>query len=414
MFSFKAFSALVIHAMHGLLPHLPPPFSSWCTEAAAALTQRQVWGLVVRNERTIRAISPRTGNSSSNSSNSSNSSSSNSSSSSSNSSPDTVHQLFGSVGWQSPSLVVQAGEAGEQTAVALIRILASYAASSVKAAALHDGRYGPTMASRASVRVSKCWNDCLSQAISSLKSQGEAQQLEQAAGIAAAQAVFCRLLPRLAALPSKDSAAMGLYMLSQLTICLQRCPERSLRLLTSCHVMQLVRGSVLADTDISRTRWETCQDIGLLADLACAVARMALQLVAQGCDGAPPGSPQLHDLLARPLLQLLNSPLLDLLAGLQHVPVSFEAAGVILASSFCPPCGVSSLHQMPETVQPDADDTKLAMQVRSARCTRWVGVVCGSIDLTQMTLTGDASESVMGLEHLQVCAEGVLRAVLKG
>ena len=156
---------------------------------------------------------------------------------------------------------------------------------------------------------------------------------------------------------------MGMYMLSEMTICLQRCPEQSLRLLTSCHVMKLVRASVLADSDAGRTRSEVHQDISSLAELAFTAARLAFQLVTLGCEGAPPGSQQLRSLLARPLLQLLGSPLLDMLAGLQHVPVSLEAAGVNLASSLCPPCGHIPLRQTPETMQPDADDTKLAMQV---------------------------------------------------
>ena len=160
----------------------------------------------------------------------------------------------------------------------------------------------------------------------------------------------------------------------------------SLRLLTSCYAMKLLHGSLRACRK-SATHSDMCQDISRIGSFAFVVARLAHQLVTQGCDGAPVGSAQLRSLLARPLLHLLGSPLLDLLARMQHVPVSAswdtvpagddasstdsgdDAAsstdsGDDASSSLRPPWGLVPLHQMPETMQPDADDAKLTMQVR--------------------------------------------------
>ena len=155
----------------------------------------------------------------------------------------------------------------------------------------------------------------------------------------------------------------------------------SLRLLTSCYAMKLLHGSLRACRK-SATHSDMCQDISRIGSFAFVVARLAHQLVTQGCDGAPVGSAQLRSLLARPLLHLLGSPLLDLLARMQHVPVSAswdtvpagddasstdsgdDAAsstdsGDDASSSLRPPWGLVPLHQMPETMQPDADDAKL-------------------------------------------------------
>ena len=191
--------------------------------------------------------------------------------------------------------------------------------------------------------------------------RGATDRTRAAAGTAAKAAVasvLCLLLPRLAVLsPLHASAATVLYMLPQMMTCLRWGPDHlSLQLLTSCHAMKLVRGSLLANTDAGTKHSDMCLDIGNLGDFAFTIARLAFQLVTQqGCSGTPVGSLPLRNLLARPLLRLLGSPLLGLLAELQHVPVSCEADGVDLSFSLRPPrCSL---------IGPDADDAKLAMQV---------------------------------------------------
>ena len=178
----------------------------WYADAASAFTHRQVWGLVVRHERALRAISP-IADSNSNTNN-------NISNISSNSSGDSVHQLFQSVRWLTPALSATARGGGVQATLALLRILASYAASSVKEASQHGGGYIPTVASMASMQVLRCWGVCFQ---TFYGKQGEAQ--EEAAAKAAAAPVIYLLLPRLAALSSTNTAAMGLHVLSQVTDC---------------------------------------------------------------------------------------------------------------------------------------------------------------------------------------------------
>ena len=364
MFSFEA-----VPLLSSIMPCAPPSQTPLVTclhplyaEAASEFTQRQLWGLVVRHERAIRAISPR---------------SSSSSSSSGVCSSDTVQQLFHSVGWLSPVVEARAEASGAAATVALLRILTSFAASSLKTGAHHSLDYRAAR-NTAILQVLRCWGSCW---LALCPERGEArpagEQAAEAAARASVPAVICLLLPRLAASsPAGSTAARAIHALSYLlTNCLKCDPDLSLGLLTSCYAMKLVHGSLLVVTGVSACTVSsssskhssyTCQDIGWMGDFACAVAYLAHRLVTEGCSGAPVGSAQLRSLLARPLLQLLRSPLLDLLARLQHVPVDASAAAV-LPSGFSLPCGPSPLHQMLETMQSDADDAKLAMQASGFR-----------------------------------------------
>ena len=85
-------------------------------------------------------------------------------------------------------------------------------------------------------------------------------------------------------------------------------------------------------------------------------------LASQGCEGAPTGTAPLRDLLARPLLTLLHSPLLDTLVALQHVmtralPSLQRAWEANEGASIC------QMHQTPAPAEPDAMESKVAMQV---------------------------------------------------
>ena len=333
-------------------------------------TRRQVWGLAVRQERALRAIGPRIGGSSSGGSGSN-----------STSSDETVHQLFQSLGWLCPDLAAEAGVSwARQSTVASLRLLACLAASALKSA--QGDSYFSLIA--ASNQVVNCWDYAFIHwpLPSHNGRQGETQQQirRQADELAAAApAMICFLLPRLAALLSEGTAtrardidALG-YLLRYST---QWSPERSLRLLASCHVMKLVRSALNALLAVTGDNVSgggcvgTCNVIGTLGEFTCVVAHLAFQLVTQGCSGAPVGSPQLRDMLARPLLQLLGSPLLlDLLARLQHVPVcSRWATHLSSTSNHLPPWNVSPLgpqhlQEAPQTMQLDADNASFAMQV---------------------------------------------------
>ena len=109
-------------------------------------------------------------------------------------------------------------------------------------------------------------------------------------------------------------------------------------------------------------------------DAHCAVTAMSFYAVllstqiasgvSQGYKGAPapPGSALLRDLLARPLLQLLHSPLLDTLVPLQHVMTqAFPAFQCCWESTTG--ASICLMHQNPASMEPHARDSKVAMQV---------------------------------------------------
>ena len=296
---------------------------------------------------------------------------------------DPVCRVYRSVGWLSHDLVARGRGSGTQITVPLLRLLASHAASTLKVAQ-HCAVFDVALVS---MQVSSCWQALIPELIPLDGKGGETRSgqltaTEMAAIGAAAPAVICLLLPRLAALSPVGITAAAAHMpgslrdpphldvLFYLTSCLKCGPARTLRLLTSCHTMRLMLGpynSLLEVMDSSSDRssaWDLRQGIGRLGDFACNVARQTLQLVCQGGDGAPVGSPELRDLLAQPLLQLLGSPLLDLLARMQHVPI--DARNSVTSLPFrSAPWGLVPLHEMPETMQPDADDAAFGMQVNS-------------------------------------------------
>ena len=294
---------------------------------------------------------------------------------------DPVCRIFRrSASWLCHDLAEGGRGSGAQVTLPLLRLLASHAASTLKVAQ-HCAVFDVALVS---MQVSSCWQALIPE----LNGKGEEMRNgpltapEMEAIAAAAPAVICLLLPRLASLSSMGSAGAAhpprgslkdppqLKALFFLMTCLDFCPARTLRLLTSCHTMRLVLGpygSLLEVMDSCSDRSAASdlrQGIGELGDFACAVACRIFELVCHGSDGAPVGSPQLRDLLARPLLQLLCSPLLDLLGRMQHIPVDAGASVTSLPFRSAPR-GLVPLHEMPETMQPDADDAAFGMQVNS-------------------------------------------------
>ena len=321
-----------------------------------------MWGLVVRHERALRAVTHWEGDD-----------------------PfDPVRRIFRSVGWLSHDLAAGGWGYGTQVTVHRLRLLASHTASALKVAQ-HCAVFDVAVVS---LQVTRCWQALIPQLMPLDGKGGETRSglltaTERATIAAAAPAVICLLLPRLAALSPVGSAAGAAHpprgplkdppqldVLFFLTSCLKCGPAWTLRLLTSCHTMRLVLGpynSLLEVMDSSSDRSSATdlrRGIGELGDFACTVARQILQLVCQGSDGAPVGSPRLCNLLAQPLLQLLGSPLLDLLARMQHVPIDARISVSSLPFRSAP-WGLVPLHEMPETMQPDADDAEFAMQVNS-------------------------------------------------
>ena len=328
-----------------------------------------------------------------------------------------VYQLFHSVGWLAPYLVAELGGLGAQTTMAtvpLLRLLASDAASSLKTTA-QRGSGSSDLAAEcvASMRVLISWGVCcwnaplipvLPPLVGNRGGTRQARQVAEEAAKAAAPALICLLLPRLAALSTTDmGAVVGINTLAKMPTGLQWDPDRSLRVLTSSHAMQLLHGCLMAvvggsvaeggssggggssgsggdvsdGTGSSLGRSDMHQAVGSLGGFACILAGLVRQLVTRGCDGAPLGSPLLRDLLARPVLQLLNSPLLDLLARMQHVPVDTAWATVIHSAPCpCPPPGERAPVRQTPMQADDADGARLEMQVRWAN---GLGVVMGCL-----------------------------------
>ena len=89
------------------------------------------------------------------------------------------------------------------------------------------------------------------------------------------------------------------------------------------------------------------------------VSRYIASTSQQGCDDAvSTGSAQLRDFLARPLLHLLHSPLLDTLVALQHVMTEKLPLQRIWEST-----AEASMYQTPASMEADAKDSEVSMQV---------------------------------------------------
>ena len=359
--------------IHLLLPSSPHSLTHSLTclhtmyaEAASTFTHRQAWGLVVRHERALRAISPRPCLSDA---------------------FDPVHRLFGSLRWLAADFPMQAVVgSGTQVNVALLRLLASSAASALKAAGHGNILTRSVMAGMASDRLLRCWTVCRHLLVSRLPlpSDGKrglaAQQTgrqtgrqapKAAAAAAAAEAVYAALfllLPRSAVSPPRGaSSAIEILLLAHQMDCLTYGPERGLRLLASSHAIKLMHESLLTvmGTSNAAGRSRTRHVFDTLGHFTAAITHLANQLVTQGCQGASAGSASLRNLLAGPLLRLLGSSLLGLLSWLQHVPTYGSwATGSTSRSNHLTPWGLPPLHQLPGTMLPDVASAPIVMQVR--------------------------------------------------
>ena len=96
---------------------------------------------------------------------------------------------------------------------------------------------------------------------------------------------------------------------------------------------------------------------------------IALSTSQQGSDGTVSTGPaQLRDFLARPLLHLLHSPLLDTLVALQHVMTEKLPLQRIWEST-----AEASVYQTPTSMEADAEDSEVSLQVGYTR-SYYVGV----------------------------------------
>ena len=111
------------------------------------------------------------------------------------------------------------------------------------------------------------------------------------------------------------------------------------------------------------TRVHSHYAVGGLCAYASYFSLTSGSIAINGCNGVPPGSAELRDLLAQPFLRLLGSTLLDLLAAFQHVVMS-------AIPGFCdqgiPTASIPPVHLLPASMDPDAIDSNVAMQVSAS------------------------------------------------
>ena len=136
-----------------------------------------------------------------------------------------------------------------------------------------------------------------------------------------------------------------------------------LRLLTSCHLsMHLSRFAaevvVPSQTVRRTTRAHEYWAVESLAVYAGKIAQESLCVTRQGLSLCP----EVRARLAQPIMMLLSSPLLDLLASLQHVAVT--ACASVQSWHFPEGCNhLPPVHLLPAHMEPDSADSELAMQV---------------------------------------------------
>ena len=216
--------------------------------------------------------------------------------------------------------------------MAQLRLLVSYSATILKAAQGGGGCECSVVGPTATEEVDKLI--CISL-------DGWASLHPSLANVtaAAAPAMLCLVLPRWAALassraippPQLPSLTADLSMVERIVKCHFKSPRQALSVLGSCHATALLRISVtgLRDPPVLTQRSGMHLSLIRILSFADSLSNSAFWLATEGCEGAPPRSPQLRDLLAGPILELLGSPLLSLLAQRTTLPApGFRVKGV--------------------------------------------------------------------------------------
>ena len=137
-------------------------------------------------------------------------------------------------------------------------------------------------------------------------------------------------------------------------------PLTLLLVLTSCHMSVLLSRSIAEATALSQATHQNAHwAVAALAIYAINFTQTAVFMARQGRGSL--SRTEVRARLAQPFLSLLRSPLLDLLASLQHVVVD-SCTGV---QSFRFPEGsdILPVHLLPAHLEPDALDSKVALQV---------------------------------------------------
>ena len=195
-----------------------------------------------------------------------------------------------------------------------------------------------------------------------------AASLQRSRIMALSPAMVPLLLPRLAAtVPTAGNQRFACHALMFAGLSCRAIhgkPLIVLLVLTSCPVSVLLSRSMAEVGVLSQA---TCMQahyaVGMLARYASQIAQVSVNVVHQGHrHGMSPGD---RARLAQPITTLLRSPLLGILASLQHAVLD-SSADVSSDWRFPEGSGIPPVHLMPAHMEPDAMDSEVAMQVSSS------------------------------------------------
>ena len=312
-----------------------PPFapsSELCEGSWRPRPLRQLWGLVAQCERAMRAMAPQW----------------QAQTASWGEAACLFERLTSPVVWLC-QLVAFRSENALPLPEPVIQLLASSVATALKAARV-AGLNADFLLTCNFVRISSLWKSMTGMPL----------------------ATISLLLPRMAAVSSLQGGSSTLLCAARavdfvLVMSQSSYPELSpLLVLGSCHMATLINKTVAELLDCSvgstTTRYEAHYAVGLLSCYAAYLSTEIAFSAGQGYRGVPPGSAALRDLLTRPLLRLLHSPLLDTLVALQHVmtrafPDLQRTWETNEGSSVC------LVHLTPASMEPDEMDSQVAMLV---------------------------------------------------
>ena len=212
------------------------------------------------------------------------------------------------------------------SAIPLLQLMTSLTATHLKAAAVPTKRLDAFSSQQFVAQLQQIIRPSLSAPLTQATRQAVTE---------ARTSIFFLLVPRVAFLTraavSVAAASSGAdkaealiqasVYLPLVTTCsdIPLCPKLYLAAFSSNRVLNSLLG-ILEEAE--RAAWLSRGDMLRLSNCSarftvCFAARVH-HLASLGCEGAPVGSAQLRDLLAQPVLCLLESPLLDQLAMLQH------------------------------------------------------------------------------------------------
>ena len=193
--------------------------------------------------------------------------------------------------------------------------------------------------------------------------------------VALSPIVFSLLLPRLASnvpIGSPHFASDAFMFATHACRAILGPSRNGLLVLTSFHVSTLLSRAVIEVANFSQaTRPHAHLAVQILAGYATSIVQRALHIVQEGQGRSSAEAPEDRDMLAQPILMLLHSPLLGLLASLQHVVI--ESSTSTNCWQFPAGSDVPPVHLLPARLLPDAKDSEVAMQVKHSL---WVSLGC--------------------------------------